>query len=314
LCAAGAALVGTQSAHADPTLSWSYALADSGFNDVVGPPPKVVFPPVILQTQSNSGDNFNASASVTDPRWGSAAAWTDANDFVPALHGTAFGAKFGPSQIAFDLAIAQGLQVFTWTGGSFDFDPAWIQGTLDYHTAVGPFSYVNAGLALIDANVLASHPGLGDSYFAYGIGAGGAGNVFSAGCGTDGGLGFANTGPSEALGSVSVTADMTSCGLVHLQTGDKFGFWSKLVVYTAGNGLTWAGDTFSINFAPGVDPTIQGEIVSNIVPTSFDPGVTPVGFLPSAAPEPGAWATLLLGLCGLGGAMRERRRRRSVPA
>jgi hypothetical protein len=269
------------------------------------------------------------TAEAAVARWGIALAYADDSGVggpVPIIHAGAWGAPtrvLGTSvTFATNAAAAQGLEFLVWTGGPFDLDPAWFEGTLDYNTALGggSFTYVNAGVALIDASAFGSTANLGDQYSKWGLGVNGAGNVFAADCGTPGALGFANTGPHTGfgLGPVSLTESMTSCGPVHVDTGDALGFWSKLVVFSAGNGFVDATHTFSIDFAPGVDPAIEELIASSVAPVIIDPGVTaaglPGGFRPSGTPEPGAWALFILGLGALGAMFRRKHRISPVPA
>ena len=292
-------LAGAGVGHAD-ALSWSYASANVGYTPYSGP--NSPLPHVTLSADQVHGSNLDASASASDPTWGHAAAWADngASGLVPELHAIVVGAPSVPGKLFGGGANVQGVQAVTWTGGAFDFDPSWLEGTLDYTASAAGFNYINAGFAIIDGSAFASHPGLGAEYFQSGVDPStGAGGVFAANCGTAGAVGVANAGPSNAGGAVTLTAVMKSCGPIHLENGDSLVFWSKLNVFHAGDGYTDASHTFSINFADGVDDTIRTSIVQNLVPTGFNPSV--------GVPEPATWAMMLLGLCGVGAALRRRR-------
>lgn len=304
---AGALLMGVGGAQAG-VLSWSYARAQVGYTPYTGP--NTPLPRVVVDADTAFGPNRNAAAFAHDFANGQVAgAWADSGDLglVPELHAGVLVAPTVPGFVFSGGALTQGVQAVTWTGGAFDFDPALLQGTLDYAASSAGGSYINAGFAIIDGNAFATNPGLGLQYFQSGVDPNtGLGNAFAADCDTPGAIGFANTGPSHAEGpSVTLTASMASCGPVHLETGDTLVFWSKLGVYHSGGfigegGYIDATHTFSIDFAPGADEATQALLVSNLAPVSFNPG--------AAVPEPASWAIMVMGLGAVGGAMRRRRK------
>jgi hypothetical protein len=143
-----------------------------------------------------------------------------------------------------------------------------------------------------------------ESFEEYGLveanGGGGAGFVPIAGGGSGGGVIL--DAPSVALtgNHPSIYASGASYG----------GGGGRILVLTDAGGLTLDGDVYQ---GTGVVSSL-GVFTDTTAVDSGDPGVIEVGLLgPSAVPEPGAWALMLVGFGLAGAALRGRRRSGVAP-
>ncbi|MBS0334413.1 MAG: hypothetical protein JSS35_16720 [Proteobacteria bacterium] len=314
LAAAAGALVllGAGAANAADTLSWSASASTVAYCNFT----QCGAQPVLVAGHDDvAGSDFNAS-TLTQTSHGVASAWADpgASGLLADLHAiaVAYGPAQTPGQANFAVAVVQGVQVYQWTGGSFDLDPTMFLGTIDYHADYAPAgpSGILAGFAILDGSVLASND-LATPWYNFGLnGAGGVTSAFQGDCSTPGAVGIASTGLDRVTSAPGVgrntetlglSVGATACnGKLHLENGDEFVLWSKLFIDRSAPGVIDATHTFSVNLDPNTPQDTVQTLASSIELQSYS--YTP-------APEPRAWALISLGFGGLGAALRRGRRR-----
>ncbi len=300
-------MIAAGGARAAETLSWSFAATTVAFCNFgeCG-----VQPAAIAGRNESSGSDFNASAATLTFR-GNAAAWADPGEsgLLADLHAVAFtqGPGVTPGQGNFALAAVQGVQVYKWTGPAFDLDPEIFSASIDFLASFAPPgpSGLVAGFAILDSSVLASNSAA-TPWFNFGRGPNGAVNsAFQADCSTPGAIGIANAGRDQRTslspstpGLFTNSIGATACnGSLHLEAGDEFVLWSKLYVNRSAPGLLDASHTFSVGLIDLPQSTLEVLAGSLELQT----------YNYSPAPEPGAWALMILGFGGIGAAARRRR-------
>jgi hypothetical protein len=103
--------------------------------------------------------------------------------------------------------------------------------------------------------------------------------------------------------TVTPTSCLGGATTFTLDPGETFYLWTRMSTFRAAEGITDAANTFTIGFSPGLDPELQRLLTANLVQV---PGVGLFG-----VPEPATWVTFIMGLTGIGAALRARRRRLS---
>lgn len=300
------ATFGAGTARAVDTLSWSFAASTVDFCNFGS---CGIEPLLVAGHSDSSGTNFNAAAVSLTPH-GNAVAWADPGDsgLLADLHAVAvaFGPLQTPGQFNIAFAAVEGVQVYQWTGGSFDLDPTDFIGSMDYHAdnaAAGPSGIV-AGFAILDGSVLGDNS-LATPWFNFGLNAGGfVADAFQGDCATPGAVGIANTGFDRRVGTNTLTIGATAChGKLHLEAGDEFVLWSKLFVDRSSPGAIDASHTFHVEFDPATSAETIQTFASSIAQQDYA----------YAVPETATWMTMILGFCGIGTALRSRPRRTRNP-
>ncbi len=294
------AVLSAGAANAAQTLSWSFSGSTVAFCNFgqCG-----VQPAQIAGHVDKSGSDFNAGTVVIgDPRGrAGSAAEPGAGGLLPDLHALAFTTNQTPGQANLAWTFVEGVQVFKWTGGSFDLDPSIFEGSIDYSASnVAPgASGMVAGFAILDSSVLDDNSA-GNPWFNFQTNAGGGiTGAFQGNCDTPGAVGIANSGQVNGKGNVVVNIGAAACnGSLHLETGDEFVLWSKMYVYQFAPGIMDASHTFHVTLADDVPPETVQTLARNVVLESYS----------YAVPEPATWALMILGFGGVGAALRGRRR------
>lgn len=251
--------------------------------------------------------NFDAVSAASDPQWGLAHASANLGPGfgdlgLAQLHTDVTGTPFDAADYSWSYAVAQAVQGYTWTGGSYDLSIDAFEGLVDF-TNSGFYGQVTASLAIL-ADTQGQFGSWGDFWYLddpdYG---------FLHSCADNhGAIGIGETGPVTTQGAVSTPLSVQSCGgsTFHLEDGDTFYLWARMRSFHLGDGFTDASHTFDVRISPNLDPEVATFITSNIrlaaLPDDFGVGV----------PEPSSWALMILGFAGAGAALR--RRSRALPA
>jgi hypothetical protein len=243
--------------------------------------------------------DFNTSlvsANVSTASFGTASASVNpgAGGFdLPQLHSYVSGGAVG-SIAAFNYSAVQGIQRYEWTGTTgIDIGFADFVGTLEFDRSGNNFGGARASLAIINGDLFGNRPLL-DQYFQ------GDGEFSAANCGTSGAIAIRNIGFNTTVGHTSSDVLPGGCSgtSFHLNSGDQFFVWAKLLTYQIGDGVTDASHTFSVHISPQASPQIVEALTQNLE-------AAPEGGF--GVPEPSTWA-LMIGGFGLTGAMLRRRR------
>lgn len=88
-----------------------------------------------------------------------------------------------------------------------------------------------------------------------------------------------------------------------LAPNETFYVWARLGATHSATGVTDACNTFNVTIAPRYQQLVEEQIGPSL---QFAGGAN-LDIPVSAAPEPGAWAIMLLGFFGMGAALRRRR-------
>jgi PEP-CTERM motif-containing protein len=288
---AGSAMALTAgAAMADGLASWSYAQVGVGSCDVSSC--TATHPPVYITKPIDQGYNHNASISATDATRGSASASIDLGDFpsLPELHSISSGAPTADGANSWNFGFVEGSVGFLWTGPTMTIPLDTFVGTLEFSNTGSGFGYANGSLAFVSNAV--EDPAIGLLWSADN-GNGG----FSATCSTPGAESILTTGVVSTKGAdvTAVTNHLCASPTVNLVHDQDFYIWSRLETFVAGNEVSDASGTFSIDFKEGTSPELERFLAAN---------VAPVGSIP----EPSSWALMLLGFGALGAGLRSRRR------
>jgi hypothetical protein len=293
-------LVSAGAAQAGDTLSWSTSGTTVSFCNFA----QCGQSPLLVAGHNDvAGANLNASTFTTNTH-GIAGSSTEPGDggLLPNLH--AFALANGPAQTPgqFNVSIAgvQGVQVYKWTGAAFDLDPTMFQASIDY-TANGAnngSSGVMAGFAILDASVLSSNAAALPWYNYASTGSQLTG-AFQGGCGTPGAVAVASNGFDRRLGTQNDVFGPTACqNSLHLETGDEFVLWAKMLVIESGPGAFDASHTFGVHLAPTVSQETTNLLVASAQLQTYD--FNPV-------PEPASWALMIIGFGAVGSMIRRRK-------
>ena len=294
----GLGAIAPTSVGAAETLTWSHAFTAVGSCTAL--------PCIQGSTLTNRdkdlqfGPGINASAESSHPTYGVANARAEpgvgpAQFDLPQLHADVTGLN-GGGAFAWNSALADGIQAYRWTGETgTDISVSSFAGALDFTNSAAGFGFVNASLAII-SGVLRDNDALGDAWFRFDGDYG-----FVSDCGTEGAIALGSTGRVETKGAV--TAQVTpTCGAstFHVEPGEEFFVWARMMTFHASVGFTDASNTFSVGLSPDLSPEARLALTQNLVLSS------PLN-LSGPVPEPATWAMMILGFGAVGSIVRRRR-------
>ncbi len=297
--ALGLLLAAASGANAVETLNFSFSATGVGHCDLhtsTGCSP--AHPAIYTNQGLQFGNNMNASSSASDPAWGASHGSADlggAGPLIgPQLHADVSGLSTGPGvPYPWDYSQVQGLLGFKATTG-FTLDLTDFVGALDYSNTGTGTGLVSASLAII-TSAAALDPTISATYYtqdaAYG---------FANTCASSGALAIGETGNVATKGaSLTATVAPTLCGAstIHLAAGDSVFFWLRMQTFVAANETVDASNTFKLAFNKNLSADQMGVLSRELTPVQ-----------PPGVPEPATWAMLVMGLGGVGGLIRVRRR------
>lgn len=251
--------------------------------------------------------NHNASSTATFAPRGSATGYANQGAgflAAPELHAKTAGAPFAAGAYSWNYAQVQGVQGYTWTGAAVDLALSAFSGAFDFSVTATGYGQASAAFAILDHTV-GEIQAEGDFWYKQDTN----GYGFLGTCADAGAIAIAETGVISGAGPHSATLSPTCGGAstFHLETGETFYLWARMSAFTADIGVTDALHTFSVGLSPNASPELVTLLSENLVLAA------PLE-LGSSAPEPAAWALMLVGFGSLGAALRRRRRHSALSA
>lgn len=296
--ALGMLLVAASGASAtQPVLNWSYSATGVGSCDLhtsTGCSP--AHPPVYKSQGFQAGNNLNASSSASYSAYGVSHGSANPGAYrLPELHSDVSGLPSLPGvPYSWDYSQVQGVMGYTAKRATV-VDLHDFVGALDYSITGPGTGIVSASLAILSNAV--SEKAIGDSWFTQDTTYG-----FANTCSSPAALALGETGYNFTKGvNLALTVTPTICGAstISVAAGESIYFWTRMQTFEAAFGSTDASNTFKVEFAPGLSEGVIRKLTRDFKPI--------VNFR-SSAPEPATWAMLVLGLGGVGGLFRARRR------
>jgi hypothetical protein len=292
---ASAVTVGAGAAGAQ-NLTWSLAATGVGSCNIVAGC-GAANPAVYVQQNYQYGGSLNATSTSADSLRG--VAHGSANPGVgflslPVLHSDVTGgAVASDGSYSWNYSLVDGFIGYTWGGPMVDIAVSAFIGTLDFTNSNSGVGFANASLAILNQSV-APGSALADTWYTHTNSYG-----FISDCNTPGAIGLATTGADFSKGHITNTLAPSCPGqpTFHLNNGDTFYLWARLMTFEAVNGFVDASHTFTVSLNPNLSQSDVAMLTSNLIEV-------PTFTVNAAVPEPSAWALLIVGFGGLGAMLR----------